>query len=412
MRLAACALSAVLLSGCSWLGMGGGYGDSYGYDNYGYGSGYAVQGQSAHSTGCMPVQTQAVVATPGCAPGYGYAVSSAGHGADAGYYGSGSAQFGMSGGQYGGAAGQYAGGGSYGLSGAQSAGGYASGGAYGGSTVLSSQAPYGAAVGGQYGAGAVQTVQGSPMYVTGPAGAYYGGNSMGLRGPSGGAGCCGGGAMPFGLELSLGTEFGVHGDISPDEASKPFLGGPGSVSDIAAVSYNDAFKQGVHYEAAATYDLNRNTTLIGQVGLSEAKGQSVELGTVDDGAGTSETLRGEFSDLKQVRLEAGFRRYMGGHGHSNMRPYFGATAGAVKTDDVTLTQSSATLVDPTLFTQTYIDGGWSPTASGVVGAEWAVGNRSAIGVETGVRWADDLDTNLSSTDRWSIPVKLRGRVSF
>ena len=31
MRLAACALSAVLLSGCSWLGSGGGYSDSNGY---------------------------------------------------------------------------------------------------------------------------------------------------------------------------------------------------------------------------------------------------------------------------------------------------------------------------------------------------------------------------------------------
>jgi hypothetical protein len=103
---------------------------------------------------------------------------------------------------------------------------------------------------------------------------------------------------------------------------------------------------------------------------------------------------------------------MGGHGYSKMRPYIGATAGAVNTKDVTLTQSSATLVDPALFTQTYIDGGWSPTASGVVGAEWAVGNRSAIGIESGVRWADGLKTNLPSTDRWSIPLKLRGRVSF
>jgi len=97
---------------------------------------------------------------------------------------------------------------------------------------------------------------------------------------------------------------------------------------------------------------------------------------------------------------------------SGIRPYVGATAGFTNTEDVILTQGSATLVDPNIFQQVYVDGGWSPTASGVVGAEMAVGNRAAIGVESGIRWSDDLDTNFVSDDRFSIPVKLRGRVSF
>lgn len=426
MRLAACALSAVLLSGCSWLGAGGGHNDAYGYNNYGYGGQGQMayhQGQSHYDSGCAPMQAaqpamiaSPVVASPGCAPGQGYAVGGSGQYAGAGQYGGSGYQAGSA---YGGsgyqAGGMYGTSGQYGGAALGSGGAYASGGAYGagmGATTLSTQAPYGAAVGGQMGSGYVQTVQGAPIYMAGPAG--YAGGNMGLRGPMGGAGCCGGGAsMPFGIELGIGRGFGIGGDISPDEVSKPFLGGPGSVSDIPAVSYNDAFKQGVHYNGAVTYDLNRTTTLLGQVGYEKSKGQRLKIGTVDDGAGTTEDLFGEFSDLDQLTVEGGLRHYMGGHGHhSKMRPYVGATAGAVKTKDVTLTQSSATLVDPTLFTQTYIDGGWSPTASGIVGAEWAVGNRSAIGIETGVRWSDNLKTNLKSTDRWSVPLKLRGRVSF
>jgi len=62
--------------------------------------------------------------------------------------------------------------------------------------------------------------------------------------------------------------------------------------------------------------------------------------------------------------------------------------------------------------QVDIDSGWTPTAAGIIGAEMAVGPRAAIGVETGIRWRDDLDTNVKSEDRWSIPVSLRGRVAF
>jgi len=42
----------------------------------------------------------------------------------------------------------------------------------------------------------------------------------------------------------------------------------------------------------------------------------------------------------------------------------------------------------------------------------ALGHRAAIGVESGIRWRDNLKTNVDSEDRFSIPVKLRGRVSF
>lgn len=430
MRLVACALSTVLLSGCSWFGMGGGHGDSYGYNNQGYGGvvyggngcGQAYGGMQ----GGMQQYGQQAYTMPasGCAPGQGYGVSHSGsqHGMMYGRQGMGYGQGGAYGagmGQgmtYGGTAGagqMYAGGGSS----------YASRTYGGGSTTLSAQAPYGASVGGAYGGGtygSVSTVQGAPIYVGRPyasygggyqAASYYGG---GLRGSAGGAVCChGGGSLPFGVEAGIGTDIGIGGDIFGGEVSKPFLGGPGSVSDLDPISYKDAFKNAVSFNAAATYDVTPQTTLIGQIGYSKAKGQRNKIGTVSDGGGTTEDLYAEFSDLEQIRLEGGLRRYMGHNSHGGgLRPYVGATAGFVQTKDVDLTQSSSTLVDPALFKQTYIDGGWHPTASGVVGAEWQVSPRSALGFETGIRWSDDYDTNLKSTDQWSIPLKVRGRVSF
>jgi len=88
-----------------------------------------------------------------------------------------------------------------------------------------------------------------------------------------------------------------------------------------------------------------------------------------------------------------------------------ATAGFAYNNDVTLTQTYVD--DGTLFNeQEFIDSGWRPTAAGVVGAEMAVGPRAAIGVETGLRWRDNLKANSDAEDRISIPVKLRGRLAF
>jgi len=89
----------------------------------------------------------------------------------------------------------------------------------------------------------------------------------------------------------------------------------------------------------------------------------------------------------------------------------GANAGFIYTDDVDFTQSSAAFAGGPE-TQQIIDGGWRPTVAGIVGAEMAVGPRSAIGIESGVRWSDNLNSTIGSQDRWSIPLKLRGRVAF
>jgi len=368
MRLAVCALSAILLSGCSWLGGGGYDSGPYGYDQQSSAYGYGNYG------GCGATQMM-VVTTTGC--------GGSGFGQGYGQMGQGYGQMGQ---------------------------GYGSG--FGQTTTLGMGASYGSAIGGA--PGSVQTVQGSPVYVPEPYPAYYNATPAPVQYaapqpyvPA----YYGGGANPWGLELAIGTDFDFGGDFVPAKPGGPFAG-TGSLSPTVAVGYDDAFGQALHYEAAATYDLNPHTTLLGQLGYSKAEGKSVLKGTVSDGLGKVEDIYGNFTDLKQLRVEAGLRKYMGpAHGHG-MRSYVTGLAGMVKTDDVTLTQSSATLVDPTIYTETYLDGGWKPTAAGLVGAEWAVGHKSAIGVETGLRWTKNSDTNLASEDRWTIPVRLRGRVSF
>jgi len=283
---------------------------------------------------------------------------------------------------------------------------------FGGVTTLNAGSPYGAAVGGIQtlpGGGTVQTIQGAPIYVPQPYPAYYNAGSFGGFNAGGFNAGGFGGALPFGLELGGGQDFNIGGDFFPGEKGKTDPTSLLTVSDLAPIGYDDAFDNAKGLDLTATYDVSQNTTLLGRVGYNKAEGNLINIGTVSDGVVT-EDLFAEFSDMEQYTIEGGFRQYMGYP--TGMRPYIGATAGFTKYDDIDLTQSSATLVDPSVFVQTYADGGWAPTASGVVGAEWALGARSGIGVETGVRWTEALDTNFISDDKISIPVRLRGRLSF
>jgi len=185
--------------------------------------------------------------------------------------------------------------------------------------------------------------------------------------------------------------------------------GPGArqVSAQDAISYNDAFNPGLGLDLATTYDLNHSTTVLGRFGYAKSNGQRVDNGTVTEG-GVTAPLFAEFDDLEQYTIEGGIRKYVGG---GILRPYVGATGGFTYTDDLNVTQTSTAFAGGPETLQ-YVDGGWSPTAALALGAEMAVGPRTAIGVEAGLRWSDNLDTATVSQDRWSIPVSLRGRVAF
>lgn len=473
MRLAACALSAVLLSGCSWLGMGNSHQSGQtGFTNgaygtncapaQGYNQGFQAQGYGAGCAGHHGAGFQnAGFAQQGFGQqqGYGYAggqqqpygqdFGNAGYGAQAGY-----------------GTGPFAGVAGYGPAGvpaglaAQGIGdgyGQTTFDPYGsGVTTLGAAAPYGAAayggnvvgtqlsngqyVNGQY----VQNVQGAPIYVPQPYGVpAYGAQGFGGQGFA--AGPCGPGlvpcgtqlrggsaAMPFGFEVFGGTEFDIDGDILSREAvspSIPPLGGTagGLAGTFDTVTYGDAFSEGFAIGGATTYDISRNTTLIGSVGYSQKEGQVVPTGSftsgtfadpanptvanfTPDAGATARDVQGEFTDLEQVTIEAGVRQYIGQN--RVLRPYLGASAGFAYNNAVDFTQTFVD--DGSVFSPTteFIDSGWTPTAAGVVGAELAVGPRAAVGVETGIRWRDNLDVLNGGKDRLSIPLSLRGRLAF
>jgi len=423
MRLALITVSAIALSGCTWFG-GGAQSGSNGFNGQasahcgpqgGYANGYNLQGYQGQ----------------GCGPAGGYSVNGGQFAQQGAAYGQqGYAQQGYSQAGYG-QAGQQAGGYGYGYT-----AGYAQGygaqtaaqglrGSYGQQvTTLGAAAPYGAALGGgQYGGANVQTVQGAPIYVNQPYPVYGNG---GCAGGNFGGGCgVVGAAQPFGLEAGVGTSFALGGDFVGAKAAGPASDGFGNpdltggttgarvVSAQPAVTYGDAFSEAVELGLAATYDVGPNTTVLGRFGYAEANGRSVNIGTVTEGGQTGDLIA-SFSDLETYTVEGGVRQYVGGfnNGLTGLRPYVGASAGFAYNNDVDVIQSSTAFANGSDPAIQLIDSGWNPTASAVVGAEWQVANSVAIGVESGIRWQDDYDTALPSEDRWSVPVRLRGRVSF
>jgi len=188
-------------------------------------------------------------------------------------------------------------------------------------------------------------------------------------------GYSGSSGLPWGIEFGIGTDFDIGGDIFPGSV-KSATGVNPEISDFVPVSYDDAWENTVQYDVAGTYDLNHNTTLLGRLGYSKADGRKVLVGTATDNtipaAPVVEDIFAKYSDIEYITLEGGIRKYVGCPNPCNrgIRPYLGATAGLTHVNDVDVTQSSATLIDPTIFTQQYISSGWSPTLSGTIGAEW------------------------------------------
>ena len=469
MRVAVVGLSAVLMSGCSWLG-GGGYGHQANYEAGGaydacapqIAQGYAQQGYAqAYNPACVDA-AQGYGAQGYGAQGYAAGFPGAGYSASGAY---GAEQY-AGYGQPGVAAGYGAGGltgygqtagvgyqGAYGVpgqvgvqvgQGGQLAGGQFAQqglGAFGNGSVqtLGAAAPYGTGVGAVYGqnivgsqyaggqfvGGAVQTVQGAPIYVPEPYGVPVG---VGVGGGVAAA------ALPFGLALLGGTDFDVNGDVFSAKAGPSKLGNDPVTGDPIfstttnvdgiGISYDDAFDPARRVGVALERDLNPGTTLLGQVAYSSSNGNvvnnytTVQEGTYDangvfvPGPDPARSLDGEFGDLTTYTAELGLRKYVGKP--TGIRPYVAATGGVVYNEGVDFAQRFSD--DGTAFgpvQEDFIESGWNPTASGVLGLEAPVGRRGGIGIESGVRWTDGIDTaEGSADDRISIPVTIRGRVAF
>jgi len=341
MRIAICTLSAVLLSGCSWLGMGSGssangcavghnqyggawnqgagcdagYGGAYGgagaygagqngwgygagaggYGANGYGAGY---GAGAGGFGAGYGAGAGGAFGPGAAGGFGAGAGGAfgpgaaggfGPGAGAGGYGAngyGAGYGAGAGGAFGtGVAGGF-GPGAGGAFGPGAAGGFGAGaggafgpGAAGGVTTLGAGAGYGTALGGQYG-----------QFATG--GQVVGGNVQQIQGApiyvprpypayyQAPRLRLGGAALPLGLAGFAGVSSFNDGNVFGGEGVKPAGPSGRSVSALDAISYEDAFGEGDTYGAALEYDLDRNNTAFLSASRTEYDGQVVTNGTI------------------------------------------------------------------------------------------------------------------------------------
>ncbi len=454
MRIAICTLSAVLLSGCSWLGMGSGssangcatghsqYGGAWNQGAAGCGGGYGgAYGQAAG------YGANGYGAGQGGGWGYGAGANGAGGYGAAGYGANGAAGYGANGATGYGAAGFSQGGAGYGAAGygqgfdgmtgsAPGIGAYGPGAGYSGAnaagfgqgnigyggqvTTLGAGAGYGTAVGGvaggqyaQYATGGqvvggnARQIQGAPIYVPRPYPAYY--QAPRLR--------VGGAAQPLGLAGFAGVSTYAAGELFEGEAAKP-ASATRDVSALNAIEYADAFDSGSVLGSSLEYDVSRNTTVFAGASYAQYEGQKIINGTITDNMGTvatgddvTEAGEYEFSDLNELTVEGGVRQYVGGN--YGFRPYVSASGGFVHNNEVDLTTTSTggtVVTSPEK--QVYIREGWSPTAAGMIGAEIAAGPNAAFGVETGVRWTDDKGTNITSEDTWSVPVQVRGRIAF
>lgn len=237
-------------------------------------------------------------------------------------------------------------------------------------------------------------------------------------------GCCVGGKTlsRWNIEAGVGPEFNAGGTVISGDKTHPGF----TNSNINNLSYNDAYDTGVRYEMGGSYAVNPNRKITGQVHYSAANGKDVQIGTRNDNA-----LRGSLSDYKSYGLEMGLRQYAQPTNFpvvKSVRPYVEGKIGAAHVDDIAMTNIREVGVAAPAGSIGFYEGGWVPTAAGMVGMETPVFNRFTMGVETGVRYMGKLKSDASGMagpggfdylggannggGRWSVPLTIRGRYRF
>lgn len=226
------------------------------------------------------------------------------------------------------------------------------------------------------------------------------------------------------VEGAIGQEFMVGGDFTtPDDVTAI----PGLTPN--AVSMKDAYNAATRYELGASYAANPNRKITATASYSKASGNDVAFGTL---AGPpANTLRGTASDYEAFGLEAGVRQYFRPRSApllNSLRPYVEGRLGAAKIDDISIQNLRDNNGVINGGTANMYQGGWIPTASGLVGVEAPVFQRATLALETGLRYrgalkADTTDFGpgggvgiLSGINNGSsnltVPVMLRGRYRF
>jgi hypothetical protein len=215
------------------------------------------------------------------------------------------------------------------------------------------------------------------------------------------------------VEGGYGQEFITGGNVIQTAPNGLNLTAPTKTTMKSGYEVGERFDLGVSY----ALDPNRKVILNGY--QSKFDGERQIIGT--QGA---TTLSGQISDYDAIGIEAGIRQYalpVRAPIVKSIRPYLEARAGVAKVDDINVSAVTRTSPGGVVTNRAgygLYDGGWVPTAAGLVGVETPLFNRMTIGLESGLRYSGKLDAvdggfaGADGASKWSVPVSLRGRYRF
>ena len=220
----------------------------------------------------------------------------------------------------------------------------------------------------------------------------------------------------FGLTGSIGTDVMLGGNAITGNNT------PG-LFNVHQVSMKDAYKKGYHAELGSTYKLNHKQSLSLNGFYQQAKGKSDVTFANAPGA----TATGTLSDFKAYGVEAGFRHNIAKTTLpwvNRVQPYLQGRVGIARVSSIQgedIQVNGVMTIPPTV---RIYEGRYVPTASALFGIEKPISQNTSIGLETGLRYIgrgnpDDSTVGGTSlnglnngSDRWSIPLQIRGRYQF
>jgi len=240
--------------------------------------------------------------------------------------------------------------------------------------------------------------------------------------PKPAGGCNSAGCLSrWNVEGAIGTAFLAGGSA---------LSNSGLNADSTAVlndiSMNDAYETGFRGELGGSYALapNRKITANGFYQEHDSEDR-LDLGTIG-----GETLSGRFSDYRSYGGEVGLRQYFAPRFApilKRYRPYVEGKVGAAYVEDISIEGArlgNANFLPGGADVALY-DGGFVPTAAGLVGLETPLTRYSTLGIETGLRYTGRPDSDNSVLtagsplegannrgNNWTVPLMVRGRYRF
>jgi len=235
-----------------------------------------------------------------------------------------------------------------------------------------------------------------------------------------------------------------------------------------SISFDDVYSTPLRIAGGVEYILNPRTTVFANAGYSYAEGEDGDVATIeatpyrlvsqedfiDDGTGTFVAVPGslvdtitaapsrqiaafnyDFTDMERIDLEVGGRHYLNpivkDNGYKTLTPFVGASVGASYYDavsyNVVQTQDIyASAFDPSAAgTDFEISGGpnnrvdlydsqWVPSGQLNAGLEWQLTPKTAMAFETGIRieGARDYSNGVKGDTNIAIPLTIRGSYNF